>query len=67
MPLDLPTLQSSILTAFKSTMVMPAAASPEAAQQALAIALAAAINVFVLSANPITVATSGGAGTAVIS
>lgn len=64
MPLDLPTLQSSILTAFKSTT---AAASPEAAQQELAIALAAAINVFVLSANPITVATSGGAGTAVIS
>lgn len=64
MPLNLPGLESSILAAFKSTTAAP---TPEAAQQILATALAAAINVFVLSANPIPVATSGGAGTAVIS
>lgn len=71
MPLNLPGLISGIQIALKEQGGVPsdptAAAALEASQLKLATSLATAINTFVLSANPIPVATTGGAGTAVIS
>ena len=58
MPLNVPILQQSILAAFKSTQT---AANPEAAQLQLSANLANAIYAFILTANPIPVATAGSA------
>lgn len=70
MPLSagLPILQQSIVAAMKASAAAP---NTEAAQQLFATQLAAAINTFILSANPIPVVTvtpaGPGAGTATIS
>ena len=70
MPLNTPKLISDIQNAL-AAQGMPADAeanaSIKAAQLKLATNLAMAIQNFILSANPIPVATSGGAGSAIIS
>jgi hypothetical protein len=71
MPLNVPVLISDIQLVLKAQGPPPpdpaAAAVLEASQLKLATGLANAINKFVLSANPIPVVTSAGAGTATIS
>jgi hypothetical protein len=71
MPLNVPALIADIQQALKNqggSISDPAAkAAMEASQLKLATDLADAIYKFVLSANPIPVVTSAGAGTATIS